>query len=311
MPVFVIDKPLHLTSHDVVSKARKLLKTRRVGHAGTLDPLATGVLLLLTEEATKLSPFLTAHQKSYLAWVALGAATPTLDAEGPIIEEVAGVLPDAKTIKDHLPHFLALHEQLPPQYSAIKQAGVKGYEAARRGETISLEARPAGYSAIQLLATAPSLPELPKTFMVTQDGWHPARTGITFELPPPLGDYPGALFYLTVQAGTYIRAFARDLGELLNVPSHLAGLVRVASGNLTLQQSTTLEALPSATGLPMAQALPYPIIRLNDSEVERVRQGQRLPLTFAGRASLVSETGDLVAVAEAAGEKMKLLRVWA
>jgi tRNA pseudouridine55 synthase len=311
VPVFVIDKPLHLTSHDVVGKARKLLRTRRVGHAGTLDPLATGVLLLLTEEATKLSPFLIAHRKSYLAWVAFGAATPTLDAEGPIIEEITLGTPEAETINDHLPHFLALREQLPPQYSAIKKAGVKGYEAARRGETISLEARPAGYSTIQLLATAPSLSQLPKAFTVSQGSWHPAKTGIAFELPPPLGDYPGALFYLSVQAGTYIRAFARDLGRLLNVPSHLAGLVRVASGNLTLQQATTLEALPSATGIPMAQALPYPIIQLEDSEVQRVRQGQRLPLTFEGRVSLVSESGDLVAVAEAIDEKMKLLRVWA
>lgn len=311
MPVFVIDKPLHLTSHDVVSKARKLLKTRRVGHAGTLDPLATGVLLLLTEEATKLSPFLTTHHKSYLAWVAFGAATPTLDAEGPVSKEVRGVSPDAKAITDHLPHFLALRAQLPPDYSAIKQAGVKGYEAARRGDPIALKPRPAGYSEIQLLDTAPLLSRLPRTFTVTQDRWQPAETGTNFELPPPLGDYPGALFYLTVQAGTYIRAFARDLGELLDVPSHLAGLVRVASGNLTLQQATTLEALPSATGLPMAQALPYPIIQLEDSEVQRVRQGQRLPLTFEGRVSLVSESGGLVAVAEAVGEKMKLLRVWA
>ena len=86
MPVFVVDKPLGLTSHDVVARARRLLKTRAVGHAGTLDPLATGVLVVLTGDATKLSPFLTASEKRYLAWVSFGAGTPTLDAEGPISE---------------------------------------------------------------------------------------------------------------------------------------------------------------------------------------------------------------------------------
>jgi tRNA pseudouridine55 synthase len=310
MPVFVINKPLYLTSHDVVSKARKLLKTRRVGHAGTLDPLATGVLLLLTEEATKLSPFLSAHRKDYLAWVAFGAATPTLDAEGPVIEKTAVTLPDAETITPHLSHFLALREQLPPQYSAIKQAGVKGYEAARRGEAIALKARPAGYHTIELLATAPTLPQLPKTFTVTHERWQPADSGITFELPPPLGDYPGALFYLRVQAGTYIRAFARDLGQLLNLPSHLAGLARVASGTLTLKQAVALEDLPNTSGLPLAAALPYPRVRLTADQAARVKQGQRLPITFDGRAALVSETGELIAVAEAVAGKMKLLRVW-
>ena len=297
MPVFIVDKPLNLTSHDVVARARRLLGTRAVGHAGTLDPLATGVLVILSEGATKLSPFLTASEKRYMAWVSFGATTPTLDAEGPLSAsgDAAGLT--RQSVAAVLPPFLTLSEQLPPQYSAIKKGGVKGYEAARKGETLKLEPRPAGYKSIELLAFAPS---------------REAHPELSATLPPTLGDFPTALFDVRVQAGTYIRAFARDLGDALGVPAHLAGLVRTQSGVFGLEQATPLEGLEHAPGLDLAAALPYPLIELGAAEAARVRQGQRLSAAgLEGRVGFVDASGSLVAVAEVRGEKLELLRVWA
>ena len=301
MPVFILDKPLGLTSHDVVARARKILKTKAVGHAGTLDPLATGVLVLLSDEATKLSPFLTASEKRYVAWVSFGAGTPTLDAEGPVSRtgDASGLTEEA--IRAALPPFLSLTEQTPPQYSAVKRGGVKGYEAARKGEVLALEARPAGYKSVTLLGFGDSRatltpPPLP----------HP------LQLPPTLGDFPTALFDIQVQAGTYIRSFARDLGAALGVPAHLSGLVRTYSGRFSLENAVALDDLPGAPGLGLADALPYPLIELDPLQAARVRQGQRLPSeTLAdGRIGFVDEARELVAVAEVQAGRMTLLRVW-
>ena len=311
MPVYTVDKPLGLTSHDVVSKSRRLLDTRKVGHAGTLDPLATGVLVILGEEATKLSPFLTESEKHYLAWVSFGVSTPTLDAEGPVETQGDAGWLTQEQVTAALPPFLELSEQLPPQYSAVKKGGVKGYEAARKGEDLELPPRPAGYRATRLLEFASTRAALPTHFSLTEDGtWAPNERGVAFDLPPTLGDFPTALFYLKVQAGTYIRAFARDLGSALGVPAHLSGLVRTRAGTAGLETAVTLDDLPSAEGHSLAAALPYPLVTLSEEEVARVRQGQRLSPTFSGRAGLVSEQGELVAVAEAVDGRMKLLRVW-
>ena len=182
MAVFIVDKPLGVTSHDVVSKTRKLLHTKRVGHAGTLDPLATGVLVILTEDATKLSPFLTESDKTYLAWVSFGASTPTLDAEGPVVERGDASHLTREEVEAALPPFLALTEQLPPQYSAIKKGGVKGYEAARKGEDLGLPPRPAGYTSIQLLGFAETRDALPQAFSPVQEGWTPNRRGSSVRL---------------------------------------------------------------------------------------------------------------------------------
>jgi tRNA pseudouridine55 synthase len=302
VPVFIVDKPLGLTSHDVVAHARRSLKTRAVGHAGTLDPLATGVLVVLSDDATKLSPFLTASEKRYLAWVSFGAGTPTLDAEGPVAETGDALRLTADTVEAALPAFLTLKEQLPPQYSAIKKAGVKGYEAARKGETLKLEPRPAGYEKVRLLA-----------FAATRDRLVAPPLPQPRALPPALGEFPTALFDLSVRAGTYIRAFARDLGAALGVPAHLSGLVRTHSGTFALERAAALDALPTAPGLSLADALPYPLIELNGVQAAKVRQGQRLNAAALseGRVGLIDAERTLLAVAEVLGGKMKLLRVWA
>ena len=300
MPVYIVDKPLGLTSHDVVARARKLLKTRSVGHAGTLDPLATGVLVILSDEATKLSPFLTASEKRYLAWVSFGAGTPTLDAEGPMDETADASGLSAEDIHAALPPFLELSEQLPPQYSAVKKGGVKGYEAARKGEVLKLESRPAGYKDIKLLGFAPTRNDLDVPQKPTP-------------LPPTLGDFPTALFDVRVQAGTYLRAFARDLGAALGIPAHLSGLVRTQAGAFALDQAVPLDNLSNTPGFALADALPYPLLELDAAQVARVKQGQRLPSEALadGRLGLVDHSHTLVAVAEVTAGRMKFLRVWA
>ena len=300
MPVYIVDKPLGLTSHDVVARARKLLKTRAVGHTGTLDPLATGVLVILSDEATKLSPFLTASEKRYLAWVSFGAGTATLDAEGPVSETADASGLTVKDIRAALPLFLELSEQLPPQYSAVKKGGVKGYEAARKGEVLELKPRAAGYKSIELLGFAPTRADLAVPQKPTA-------------LPPTLGDLPTALFDVRVQAGTYLRAFTRDLGTALGVPAHLAGLVRTQAGAFTLDQAVPLDDLADAPGFALADALPYPLLELDPAQVARVKQGQRLPSEALadGRLGLIDRSHTLVAVAEVTAGRMKFLRVWA
>ena len=308
MPVFAVDKPLGLTSHDVVARARRALGTRRVGHGGTLDPLATGVLVLLAGEATKLSPFVTGSDKAYLAWVAFGTTTATLDAEGPVTErgDAAGLT--AAAVAAALPPFLAVTEQRPPAFSAVKRGGVKGYEAARRGEALELPPRPAGYRRLDLLAFGP-LSEVPCGWRQDERGWRPVEDAAP--LPPPLEpDALGAVLALEVRSGTYVRAFARDLGAALGVPAHLAGLRRTRSGSVGLEAAVPLEDLAGASPLDPLALLGLPVVRLDEATAARVRDGQRLPATFEERAALVDPDGRLVAVAETVEGRLRPLRVW-
>lgn len=308
-----MDKPIGPTSHDIVASARRQLGTRKVGHAGTLDPLASGVLLVLSDEHTRLSNFLTASEKSYLAWVSFGATTPTLDAEGPLEQQVEppGLQELQARLPGLLPGFLALTEQVPPNYSAVKQAGVKGYEAARRGELRDMPARAAGYLEIELLALAGDHDGLPRSFAADDSGdWLPAAAGRSFALPEELAPLPTALIRLRVRAGTYIRAFARDLGEQLGCGAFLSGLVRTHAGRVGLGLTVPADGLAAAKGLDPLEVLSQPVIRLDEEQSARVRLGQRLSLTFDGVAALVGPDDRLVAMAEAQDGRMKLRAVF-
>lgn len=326
MRVFLVDKPLGHTSHDVVGRARRLLGTRRVGHAGTLDPLATGVLVLLVDEGTKLAPFLSGSDKTYLAWVALGVGTPTLDAEGPIEASADADHLDAATVDAALPAFLALREQRPPAYSAVQRGGERAYAAARRGERLELPPRPARYHRLELLAFLPS--DAPAISLIARDGhgWRPATaaggagTGGAvagaepparrLSLPEPLAPSPLALIRLRVAAGTYVRAFARDLGAALGVPAHLRGLVRTAAGAADLAEAVTLQALQRAAPTDPLALLPYPRVALDDATARAVRDGKRPPAAWQGRAALVDADGALVAIADAVDGCVRSQRVW-
>ena len=341
--VFIVDKPLGLTSHDVVGRARRLLGTRRVGHAGTLDPLAVGVLVLLVDEGTKLAPFLSGSDKTYLAWVALGVGTPTLDAEGPIEASADADHLDAAAVEAALPAFLRLREQRPPAYSAVQRGGERAYAAARRGERVELPPRPARYHRLELLAFLPSEASAASIIARDERGWRLATAGEAaasaeaagsgsagatageaataaaataapptrrLSLPQPLAPSPLALIRLRVAAGTYVRAFARDLGAALGVPAHLRALVRTAAGSADLAQAVPLEALQDAAPIDPLTLLPYPQVTLDDMTARAVRDGKRPPAAFQGRAALVDPDGALVAIADAVEGRVRSQRVW-
>lgn len=289
MPIFIVHKPIGLTSHDVVAAGRKAFRTRAVGHAGTLDPLAAGVLVLLTGADTKLSPHLTASEKRYYAFVALGATTPTLDAEGPLqpgnstlAEQVS-----AADITAQFPYFLQLSEQVPPAFSAVQHDGVRSYDRARKGEEVHLPPRPAGYTHLKLLQLAPSLAKIA------------LPTGVeAADLPKQLGTFPIALIDVGVTAGTYVRAFARDLGARLGTGAHLAGLVRYQAGHAHLQNAVALDHLAQAPGASAYNVLHFPKHTVSADMAATIRLGQRPKLVVHETTALFTEDKQLVALVQ-------------
>lgn len=209
--IFNIDKPTGMTSHDVVARVRRLTHQRRVGHAGTLDPAASGVLPICLGQATRVAEYLSESGKSYQAVMVFGAVTDTYDAEGEVLRS-APVHLTREDIAAVLPGFLGPQMQLPPLYSAIKLAGQPLYKLARAGIEAERQARPIVISRLDLL-----------------DWQTPALT-----------------LEVECSKGTYIRSLAYDLGERLGCGAHLGALVRLRSGPFTLDDSLTLEALAEA-----------------------------------------------------------------
>jgi tRNA pseudouridine55 synthase len=287
--VLVIDKPAGPTSHDVVARLRKALDTHAVGHAGTLDPAASGVLVVAVGQATKLSFYLTLQDKRYLATVAFGSATNTLDrlgevvASAPIAPELARELAsyphDAPLLEAALEKERRRTEQTPPAFSAIKQGGRAVHKRARRGEAVSLEPRVIEVKSLEVTATSSD------------------RIALS----------------LFVSKGYYVRALARDLGETLRVPAHLASLRRIASGPFTLEEALPLESsreeLTRALE-PVARvaARVLPIAELSEEGVRWARQGKPLAavhfsrLPPAGISAWLDPGGELVAIGRAASE---------
>lgn len=244
--LFVVDKPGGMTSHTVVAKVRRALGTRDVGHAGTLDPMATGVLLVLVGEALKLARYLTLEHKSYLAEVRFGRSTNTLDADGETVE--TGTIPggalDAGAVHAALDIERARTLQVPPAVSAIKVDGVRAHRLARRGTPADLQPRPVTVSALTLVALA---------------------TGqLTVEV--------------TASKGYYVRSLARDLGTTLGVPAHLSALRRTRSGDYTLEQAVTIELVHTVEPLPPVEIARrcLPMLELTEPGAARARVGKTL-----------------------------------
>src|SRR5215468_2419812 len=214
--ILVIDKPEGLTSHDVVARVRKILKTRRVGHTGTLDPFATGVLVVCINRATRLVQFLAGDEKEYFATMRLGFATDTGDLTGTpktAVTDTRNIT--SEIVQGAFSHFLGHIKQIPPMYSAKKVGGVKLYDMARRGEEIE---------------RAPIDVEIKKLELLDP--------GATSEAPQ--ANAQAALdefsFRVACSSGTYIRALAEEIGALLGVGAHLTRLRRNRSGNLALDE---------------------------------------------------------------------------
>lgn len=311
MPVIAVDKPLHLTSHDVVNRARRARGTRRVGHTGTLDPLATGVLVLCVDDSTKVVQFMEHDSKDYLAWISLGAGTPTLDAEGPVDATAPVPALDPERVREVLAPFVGPQQQVPPQYSAIQVGGQRAYAVARSGGALELPARSIVVHALNLLGVYASVQDAPRTF--DPHTWTPvdagAAAGRTFTLPAPLGAFPTLLVRASVGSGTYLRSLARDVGAALGVPAHLGGLVRTRVGRYSLRDAVSVEDLPGAAGIPDLAALDFPVIGADERLARELRQGKRPSHPAQGR-HVVTLAGALVAVVDGDGAQLKVVRVW-
>ena len=272
--ILIVDKPQKLTSHDVVARLRRILKTKRIGHTGTLDPFATGVLVMLVGKATRLAQFLDKDAKEYEAVVRLGFSTDTGDRTGELKDAATPRHGNAATvfsvgeIEAVLTHFLGEIEQTPPMYSAKKVDGKKLYELARQG--IEIERKAVRISISELQITDYELPENQHLALSTQ---HSALQTQDFGLK------------VLCSAGTYIRVLAEDIGEQLGTKAHLAELRRTRAGKFDLSQAVTLEELETIVAenklndvlISMNEAVSHlPEIVLSEREIEDTKNGKRL-----------------------------------
>lgn len=243
-----INKATGMTSHDVVAKIRKILKQKRVGHAGTLDPTASGVLPICIGLGTRVAEYFSESGKAYQAGIIFGIVTDTYDSEGSIIRTASTANLTLSGIEEALQHFLGLQMQLPPRYSAIKIQGQPAYKRARSGEELIMTARPITITSLNILA------------------WEPPRLTLAIEC----------------SKGTYIRSLAYDLGEQLHCGAHLAALIRTRSGPFHLSESIALEQLAAVASAgtieeylypPDAALQDYPALTLDAETVARVLHG--------------------------------------
>jgi tRNA pseudouridine55 synthase len=277
----VVDKSPGMTSHDVVARVRRLAGTRKVGHAGTLDPMATGVLVLGVDRATRLLGHLMLTEKAYDATIRLGAVTTTDDAEGEVVSthDVSGVRED--DVRTELARFVGDIEQVPTAVSAIKVDGQRAYARVRAGEQVELKARPVTIH--ELVVHAVDLPEV--------------RISVR------------------CSSGTYIRAIARDLGAALGVGGHLSALRRTAVGSFDLSVARTLDELADDFFVvPIAQAAraSFPVVDLGEAQAADVRVGRALDLALggAGPHAVFAPDGEFLALYEQRGQQARAVAVF-
>ncbi|GAA3735806.1 tRNA pseudouridine55 synthase [Spinactinospora alkalitolerans] len=275
--VAIVDKPADWTSHDVVARVRRLAGTRKVGHAGTLDPMATGVLVLGIGKGTRLLGHLTLTEKVYEATIRLGATTDTDDAEGePLARTPADGVDDA-AVRAGAARLTGAIQQVPPQVSAIKVNGRRAYKKARAGEEVELKARPVTVS----------------EFAVGDVRRVPDSEGLLIDVDARV----------TCSSGTYIRSLARDLGASLGVGGHLTALRRTRVGPYDLAGARTLDRLAEEfTAVPLAEAVSvaFPSRVLTEEEARRVAHGNRIPAAGLGPGpiGLFAPDGSVLALAE-------------
>ena len=288
----IVDKPGGMTSHDVVARIRRLAGTRRVGHAGTLDPMATGVLVVGVEKATRLLGYLSLTEKEYVATIRLGQSTTTDDAEG----EPSGGAPasgvPADALRTEIARLTGEIRQVPPGVSAIKVGGQRAYKLTRAGAAPELAARPVTVYEFTVTALR------------------------------PLGDFLDIDATIRCSSGTYIRALARDLGAALGTGGHLTSLRRTAVGPYRLDQAHTLEDLSERTRVtPIAEAAAaaFPRVDLTADDARRLSQGARIPVPPLPAANEETATpiaafapdGTLVALVTEEAGRLRSLAVFA
>jgi tRNA pseudouridine55 synthase len=283
--LLIVDKPAGWTSHDVVARIRKLTGTRRVGHAGTLDPMATGVLVVGIEKATRLLGYLTLADKEYTATIRLGQTTATDDAEGEPIDHVPVINLEEAELLRAVAGLTGQISQVPPGVSAIKVGGQRSYRLARAGQAPELAAR---------------------TVTVSE---------FTVEKIQPAGDVLDLDVRVTCSSGTYIRALARDLGAALAVGGHLTALRRTRAGAYEVSQARTLDELAddlAVIPIAAAAAAAFPRRELTESEARGLAHGARLNPGGTGSAPVAAfaPDGSLVALVEDADGRARSLAVF-
>lgn len=283
--ILLINKPSGMTSHDVVGQVRRLLKEKRVGHTGTLDPLATGLLVLCVGTATRIARFLEAGDKEYAASMRLGVVTDTLDADGRVLETRSYAPPERHRVLDVLRAFSGEIMQRPPAFSAVKVGGVASYTLARKGTPVELKPRPVTIRSIVL-----------ETY-----------------------EDPFLSFTVQCSKGTYIRTLCADVGETLGTGGHLTALVRTRSGSFRIEQALALEDLSALVRegrqlealMSVDRALAdFPVITLSGPEARKASHGNAVATHEAhGVGSLFVRLhgpgGDLIGIARPVGDLLK------
>ena len=267
----VVDKPAGMTSHDVVARVRRLAGTRKVGHAGTLDPMATGVLVVGIERATRLLGHLMLTEKSYDATVRLGVSTTTDDAEGEVVAETPASFHQPGLVAMEFEEQIGDILQVPTRVSAIKVDGKRAYQRVRDGEEVELKARPVTIHSLEVLDQR------------------------------VVGDWLDVDISVRCSSGTYIRAIARDVGAALGVGGHLTALRRTAVGPYGLDRAHTLgELADSFTVLPIAEAAraAFPARDLDQEAATDVRFGRALDVHLDGLTALFAPEGEFLALYE-------------
>lgn len=263
--VLVVDKPAGMTSHDVVSRVRRLLGLRAVGHLGTLDPAATGVLPLVLGKATRLARFIPSAPKEYSGDIRLGWATTTCDQEGEPLGEARIVDVDIESVLEAMANFTGRIQQIPPAFSAKKISGTRAHRLARRGIPVELKPIDVEIQAFELERFDP----------------------------------PVVRFRVVCSEGTYVRSLARDLGERLGTQGHLASLRRTRSGNFQIRHAVPLDAVSPEHVLAPEQLLAHlPRLQIALALEDDIRHGRPVPCEAPGSpVCIFNKTGQLLAVA--------------
>jgi tRNA pseudouridine55 synthase len=278
----VVDKPSGWTSHDVVGKVRRLAGTRKVGHAGTLDPMATGVLVCGVGRATRLLGYVSGHDKGYQATIRLGQTTRTDDAEGDLVGGASAAGVGEEAVRQTLATFVGEIKQIPSAVSAVKVDGRRAYVRVRAGEDVKLEPRVVTITELEVNATRRPAPDL-----------------LDVDIS------------VACSSGTYVRAIARDLGQALGVGGHLTALRRTRVGSIGLDVARSIEQLEESFDvLPLAAAVhaTFPSRKLSDAESVDVRHGR--PIEVRGEQGIVGvfdEGGRVLALMEPRASALRVV----
>jgi tRNA pseudouridine55 synthase len=273
--IILIHKEAGKTSHDVVDSIRKVFGTRRVGHAGTLDPLATGLLVVAVGPATRFLQYLPLEPKEYVAEITFGRATSTYDLEGETTQEASVPQDLAQAIERARPAFLGLISQMPPMFSAVKVDGKPLYKYARQGREVARTARSVHIESFELSVTSPT----------------------------------SASARIVCSGGTYIRSLAHDLGQAMGCGAHLAKLHRTRVGRFAIEQSCRLTEAQPELLIPLKDALyPMPLVQLDERQVEHIREGRQIEVLVSPGQLLVGlqdQNGDVFSVARVQGHVLQ------